>query len=431
MNELIANVGFGFLGGLILNIMPCVLPVLTMKVFHVVQHSSAGDGSSDRVRKLHGVAYTAGILASFTLLASVVVALKAAGQSVGWGMQFQNPAFVGFMTALVFAFGLNALGVFEWSVSMSGRPGHQGYAGSFASGILSAVMSTPCSAPFLGTAASFALGNDTAAWQTFTMFLAIGLGLASPFLAVSFVPKVGKALPKPGPWMETFKQLMGFTLLGATVWLMRVVQAQLTADAANDFLIFLLILGICLWGVHRFGGIMHGALRRYAVRAIALALTIAAALQFASFDKASRRKNEALACAPTTAVVDGKIAWAAWDTKRIASETSSGRLVFVDYTAEWCANCKTNEKLFLETAAVRKALVDTGALAMKADWTDEDDEIRDWLDKLGRKAVPAYAIYTPDGGFDLLPEAITSQMVVDRLRAAVKKFPPKQAAKGG
>ena len=430
MNELFANVGLGFVGGVILNVMPCVLPVLTMKVFHVVQQSSGNDAASQRARKLHGLAYTGGILASFVVLAVAVIALKAAGERVGWGMQFQNPAFVAAMTALIFAFGLNALGVFEWTVSIDGRQGHQGYFGSFASGIVSAIMSTPCSAPFLGTAATFALGADTAWWQTTGMFLAIGVGLASPFLLISFVPTIGKLLPRPGPWMETFKQLMGFTLLGATVWLLRTLQVQVTAASANDFLIFLLVLAIALWAVHQFGGILYGTARRYGVRAAALAITVGAGFALIHFDKAARSGAavEATACKPTDVVCNDKIVWAPWDTKRVAAENKLGRPVFIDYTAEWCANCKANERLFLESDGVRTALVKTGVLPMKADFTNEDDEIQSWLDKLGRKAVPAYVIYLPDGTFDLMPEAITTPMVVEHLHAAAAKFPPKQVA---
>lgn len=430
MNDLFANIGLGFVGGVILNVMPCVLPVLTMKAFHVVEQSGGGDSASARIRKIHGIAYTGGILLSFLVLAALVVALKTAGQRVGWGMQFQNPGFVAGMVALVFAFGLNALGVFEWSVSVSGGRASHGYGGSFASGILSAVMSTPCSAPFLGTAATFALGNDTAWWQTVAMFLAIGMGLASPFVLVSFVPGVGKMLPKPGPWMDTFKQLMGFTLLGAAVWLMRTLQVQVTPAAANDFLIFLLILGICLWGVPQFGGLIHSSVRRYGVRIVALLITAGAGYGLIHMDKAVRGAKAASACKPSDVVCEDKIVWASWNTARVATENKAGRPVFIDYTAEWCANCKANERLVLETDSVRAALVATGVLPMKADLTNDDEEIQTWLDKLGRKAVPAYVIYLPDGSFDLMPEAITPQLVIDHLQAAAKKFPPKQVAIG-
>ncbi|MSQ84169.1 MAG: hypothetical protein EXR77_15020 [Myxococcales bacterium] len=433
MGELLTNLGYGVIGGLILNIMPCVLPVLTMKVYHVVQHARQDVAGGNRARQIHGIAYAGGVLASFALLAIAVIALKAAGSSLAWGMQFQHPPFVAGMAAVIFAFGLNALGVFEWSVSLSGTPQHQGYFGSFVGGILSAVMSTPCSAPFLGTAASFMLAGETPWWQTFSIFMAIGIGLASPFLLISFVPKLSALLPKPGAWMETFKQLMGFTLIATTVWLLGALQAQLTPDSINGFLWFLLVLSMALWGVHHFGGIQFGSVRRYVVRAVALAIVIGAGSGLLQFEKLARKSDEVatVGCKPTQVVCKDKIVWAAFSSKRVADETKGGRPVFIDYTAEWCANCKANERLFLETQGVRQALEATGVLPMKADFTNEDEEIQAWLDKLGRKAVPAYVIYLPDGTFDLMPEAITTQLVVDRLQAAAKRFPPKTVASGG
>ena len=410
--DLLLYLGYALLGGLILNVMPCVLPVLTMKVFHLVEHGSA----SARERRLHGVAYAGGILASFLLLAVLVILLRASGERVGWGMQFQHPPFVATMVALIFAFGLNALGVFEWNVSITGRPGAHGYGASFANGVFASVMSTPCSAPFLGTAAVLALGADVPWWQTVVLFLAIGLGLASPFLLVSFVPAVGRALPRPGAWMETFKALMGFTLLGAAVWLFGALQAQVSRDAATWFLAFLLVLAAALWGVHHFGSVIESTARRLTVRAVAVAVVVAAVLGLVRFDKPAAGGVEV--------AVAGSIAWQAFDSARVRAELARNRPVFMDYTAEWCANCKTNEKLFLETDAVRGSLARTGILPMKADMTNENEEIEQWLDDLGRSGIPAYVIYLPGGKRDLLPEAITADLVVARLDAAAKQFPP-------
>ncbi len=425
--DLLLNILLGFVGGLILNVMPCVLPVLTMKVFHLVEHSSAGDGSTDRTRRLHGLAYTGGILIAFLALAAAVIALKASGDRVGWGMQFQNPRFVAGMVTLVFVFGLNALGVFEWTLSLSGRPGHQGYGASLVNGLFAAIMSTPCSAPFLGTAAAYALGVGTPWYSTLAMFTSIGIGLASPFLLVSFVPAVGRLLPRPGPWMETFKMLMGFSLVGAAVWLMRAFFAQVARDAAADFLIFLLMVSIALWGIHHFGGVLYSTVRRYAVRAVAMALMLASGHYFLHFEPAAAEAASS-DCAPTDTVCRNHIVWSPFDTARVTREHKAGRAVFMDFTAEWCANCKTNEKVFIETDSVRKALVSSGVLPMKADMTNENDEMQGWLDKLGRSGIPAYVIYLPDGSRDLLPEAITSEMLVQHLTDAAKKFPPKAPA---
>jgi thiol:disulfide interchange protein DsbD len=415
--ELLQYIGFGLVGGLILNVMPCVLPVLTMKVFHLLEHSAI----TRREQRLHGLAYTGGVIFSFLVLAAAVIALRASGERVGWGMQFQHAPFVATMVAVVFAFGLNALGVFEFSVSISGRPGGQGYGNSFANGILASVMSTPCSAPFLGSAAAFALGAGVPWWQTLALFLAIGVGLAAPFLAVSFVPGAGRMLPKPGPWMETFKALMGFTLLAAAVWLFGTLQAQISRDAATWFLAFLLVLAVALWGIHRFGGVIHATPRRIAVRVAAIAVVALAGVAMLRFDKPAAE-------AAPAAAGDDHIAWTGFDAGVVKRELAKKRPVFMDYTADWCANCKTNEKLFLETDAVRAALKRSGILPMKADMTNENEEIDKWLEELGRSGIPAYVIYLPDGTRDLLPEAITTEMVVAALDKAGHAFPPLQQA---
>lgn len=424
MQELFLHIGLGLLGGLILNVMPCVLPVLTMKVFHLVEHGHGEDAQHRRARHLHGLAYTAGVLLLFVVLAAVVVGLKASGERVGWGMQFREPRFVAGMTAAMFAFGLNALGVFEFTVSVGGSHKREGYAASVVNGLFAALMSTPCSAPFLGSAAAFALGADATWWQTFAMFLSIGFGLASPFLLISFVPGIGRLLPRPGPWMETFKSLMGFSLLAAAVWMFRTLQAQVSSAAAGDFLAFLLVLAVALWATHQFGGVLYGAARRWTVRLLAAGVTLAGGLLFVHFEPPAASAAAAATVAATDAVVkNGKIAWTPFDPMRVSTETKAGRPVFMDFTADWCANCKTNEKLFLETEAVRQALIRTRILPMKVDMTNENEVMDEWLAKLGRSGIPAYVIWLPDGSYDLLPEAITTEMVVERLNRAAQRFP--------
>jgi len=421
--ELLSYIGLGLLGGLILNVMPCVLPVLTMKVFHLLEHGQGGA----RVRRLHGVAYAGGVLLTFLVLALAVVALRASGERIGWGMQFQHPPFIAGIVALIFTFGLNALGVFEWSVSMSGRPGHHGYGGSFANGIFAAVMSTPCSAPFLGSAAAFALAAETSWWQTVTLFACIGVGLASPFLAVSFVPAIARMLPRPGPWMETFKHLMGFALLGAAVWLFSVLQAQVSRASSAAFLLFLLVLAMALWATHRFGGVIHGTGRRIGVRAVSAAVVLVAGSQLIHFQPVEHAGVRTIGDANGPVVADGKIVWAPFSVQQVAAARAGKRPVFMDFTADWCVNCKTNERVFIETGAVRESLQKGHILPMKADMTNENEEIQSWLDKLGRSGIPAYVIYLPDGTTDLLPEVITTAMVVERLEAASKRFPPQVA----
>lgn len=447
------------LGGLVLNVMPCVLPVLTMKVFHAVEHG----GGDKRARQLHGVAYTAGVVSAFLVLAIGVLALRTAGKHIGWGMQFQHPEFVASLVALIFTFGLNSLGVFEWTLSLSTRPGQEGYGASFGNGVFAAVMSTPCSAPFLGTAAALALAAGTPAWLTVAIFVAIGLGLASPFALVSFVPAAGKLLPRPGAWMETFKHVMGFTLLAAAVWLYGTLQAQISRAAATDFLYFLLVLAVALWGTHHFGGVLHGAARRYTVRALATGLVLVAGWQLVHFERerkptegATRAVNgaplldpmhaaapppsdaTALAVADATTATtapepvddvlrEGHVAWVPFDPTRIRAALANKRPVFIDFTAEWCANCKTNERVSIETDQVRGALDKAHFLPMKADWTNEDELIGQWLQQLGRSGIPAYVIYYPDGTRDLLPEGLVgADTFVEHISAGARKFPATQ-----
>lgn len=418
-------------GGLVLNVMPCVLPVLALKAFHAVEHSK----HDPRVRRMHGWAYTFGTVSLFVGLAIVVLAIKASGKRLGWGMQFQHPPFVAVMTAIVFAFALNALGVFEILISAQGKEGENDKVwGSVVNGWFAAILSTPCSAPFLGTAAAFALASDTAPWQTILVFAAIGLGLAIPYLLLTQIPAFGRMLPRPGAWMETLKQVMGFALLGTAIWLYRTFQLQVTPDSANWFLFFLLALAVALWAGHKFGGVDRTPARQWAVRLVAVAGVFVAYKSMVSFDKRAPvvaiAPDPAASAAPGATgktldpvVVDGKIAWTPYDAKRLEKEKARNRPVFMDFTAEWCASCKANEKAFLETDLVRGTLEKTGILPMKADMTNESPELDAVLEKLGRNGIPVYVIWMPDGTYDLLPITITAEMVSHHLEDAAKKFP--------
>ena len=228
--ELLQTMGLAFLGGLILNIMPCVLPVLTMKIFGLVEHS----GASAAENRKQGIAYTGGILLSFLIFAAVIVAIKASGERVGWGMQFQNPAFVATLAGLMVVLGANALGVFEISISMSVGGDHGGWVGSFINGIVASVMATPCSAPFLGGAAAYALGAGTPAAETVLIFLVIGFGLAFPFLLVAFIPAARALVPRPGNWMNSFKKLNGFLAAGGRGLALRCHQRAVDTRCCDD-----------------------------------------------------------------------------------------------------------------------------------------------------------------------------------------------------
>ena len=413
---------FAFLGGIVLNVMPCVLPVLTMKVFHLIEHAN----EDALTHKKHGIAYAAGVVITFVVFGLFVLGVKATGEQFNWGMQFTEPGFVAALTWLVFVFGLNGLGVFEFSVSVQSEQ-KGGLMGSFVNGIVASVMSTPCSAPFLGTAAGFALAADAAWWHTMSVFVVIGFGLASPFMLISFVPALGRLLPRPGAWMETFKHLMGFTLIAAAVWLFSVLQKQIQTDAASMFVAFLLLTSVAVWAIDRFGGPIHGTARRYGVRIGVVALLVMSGTKMINLEPASRSAATHVATGgayPTgPVVVDDHINWVPFDSSLVASMRVANRPVFIDYTADWCANCKTNERLFIEVPRIREVLTETGILPMVADLTVDNDEINAWLEPFPYAGIPVYAIYLPDGTTDLLPQAITTELLAERLLAASTQYP--------
>jgi len=422
-------------GGLVLNVMPCVLPVLALKAFSVVDH--ARDDAAKR--RKHGFAYTLGTISLFVALALVVIGINHfSGKHFGWGSQFQHPRFVAVMTSIVFAFSLNALGVFELAVSSSREDADEDkFWGSFSNGLFAAIMSTPCSAPFLGGAVAFALSATAAPWQTIVVFATIGLGLALPYLMLTLIPQVSRILPKPGAWMETVKQVMGFLLLGTAVWFYRTLQVQLTPTSANSFLIFLLALAFVLWLGGRFGGVAAPPARRWLIRAIAVG-----ALAFVGTYVVSFAKPEPVAAAATVTsaasareaiVRDGHLAWTPYGKDRITLEQGRKRPVFLDFTAEWCASCKTNDKAFIETDTVRAAFERTGILPMKVDMTNDDDDKSAMVDDVlknqkERSGIPIYVIVFPDGSRDLLPLVITADMVARHLDEAAKKYPASQFA---
>ncbi len=433
--EFLALLGLAFAGGLVLNVMPCVLPVLTLKAFHVFENAHA-DGGQQRIQ---GLGYAAGTTSAFLAFGAVVVSLKSATRVLGWGMQFQHPAFVAALTAIVFAFALNALGVFELSVSSQRGAGGDGFWGAVGNGWFAALMATPCSAPFLGTAAGFALGSDASWWQTELVFAFIGVGLASPFALFTFVPALSRRLPRPGAWMETFKKVMGFSLLATAVWLFDVLKRLISPEGSSWFLGFLLLLGACLWGVEHFGGLSASGARRAGVRAAAVALLALGGWRMVRLERGPRPDMTAR-LEPSDAnkgdegppVVDGHIKWRPFDAAQLERALARGRPVFVDFTADWCASCKTNEAVFLESDPVRKALERTQILPMKADLTEENDELWARVTKLGRNGLPVYVVYQPGGQYDLLPVAITAETVVRSLEGAGEKFPPaRYGALGG
>lgn len=399
---------FGLIGGLILNAMPCVLPVLSLKVFGLVR--SAGLGR--RAVTSGALATAAGILVSFWALAGAAIAAKAAGSAVGWGVQFQRPGFVAFLAVVILLFTLNLWGLFE--IQLPGRlaaaagGGGEGFGGHFASGLFATLMATPCSAPFLGTAVGFALARE--AFEVLAVFTAIGVGMALPYLLLAVAPGTARFLPKPGAWMETLKGVMGFLLAGAMVWLLYVLGNQIAPERLAIFEGILLTVGLATWLASR---APFGSTPRRVWGALALVAGLGA-IALAGGGTAPAR-------AAAVAGDPGGIAWRAWDPAEAERLAAAGTPVFLDITADWCVTCKVNERLILETPEVRAALARHGVVAMKGDWTHRDDAIADFLASHGRYGIPFYMVYRPGREPNVLPELITKDMVISAFADAAPR----------
>lgn len=440
--ELLYYAGLAFIGGLILNVMPCVLPVLTLKLFHLVDHSE----NDAKTNRMHGLAYTAGVVLTFLALAGVLIGLKAAGHAVFYGKQFQNTTFLAVMVTVLVAFALNCFGVFEITVGIAGGEGRDGYSGSFVNGILATILSTPCSAPIFGPAVAYALLKAPPA-HTLVIFGVSGLGLAMPFLLVTHIPALKRFLPRPGAWMDTFKQLLGFTLLATGAWLLGILMNKLPESSNTQFLYFLVVLCLALWAIGRFGNLMHSLARRIGTRVGGTLVVAGMALWLVDLtpksvleaeanaaqqdqtgpsagltpNPASSAGNVAIADAPV--IKDGRINWVDYDKQRIDAEHKRQRPVFADFTAEWCVSCKANEKAVIETEGTRKLLAETNILPMKADMTDENPTLEKEMQRLGRSGIPIYVIYYPDGTHKLLPEIITAEILHGALKEASERYP--------
>ncbi|HEX2255058.1 MAG TPA: thioredoxin family protein [Thermoanaerobaculia bacterium] len=395
----------GVVGGLILNVMPCVLPVLSLKVFGLVK--AAGVGRREVV--VGSLATTAGILASFWALALFAVGARAAGAAVGWGVQFQQPGFVTFLAVVVVLFCLNLWGLFEIplpgrlaTLGGGGAGGDQGLAGHFGSGLFATLMATPCSAPFLGTAVGFALAQS---WPVIlAIFTAVGLGMALPYLALAVAPGAARLLPKPGAWMETLKKVMGFFLAAAAVWLLYVLAGQVSPERLAAIELGLLALALFVWARSRVTrrGVLRHATAAGVVGAAALAMVLAVG-----------------AGTVARASVNAKLVpWVEFDRGAAEQMAADGQLVFVDVTADWCFTCKTNERLVLETADTAALFEEHGVVPMKADWTNRDDAIAAFLADHGRYSIPFYLLYRPGAEPHVFSELLTKGDVREAVERA-------------
>ncbi len=398
---LVVILALALLGGLILNLMPCVLPVLSIKLLSVVGH---GGGEPARVRAGF-LASTAGILTSFLVLATGAVALKAAGLGVGWGIQFQQPVFLIAMALVVTLFACNLWGFFEVRLpgriadaAASGGKG-DGLAGHFGTGVFATLLATPCTAPFLGTAIGFALTRG--AVEIYSVFIALGIGLSLPYLAVAAVPRLATWLPRPGPWMVTLRRILGVALAATALWLITVLAAQ-TGTAAAIIVSVLLVLLVAVLGLSD----RLPRLRRdgawSVVAVLAVMSFLAPTIETASV--APVTKNEVGAT---------EIDWRPFDPAAIPVAVAAGRTVFVDVTADWCLTCKLNKALVLDRGAVREMLSGPNVIAMQADWTRPDPVIAAFLQRFQRYGIPFDVVFGPGApGGRVLPELLTTGNVL-------------------
>ncbi len=414
---IIALLFFAFLGGIILNLMPCVLPVLSLKLFSLIKQAGESRG---RLLALGG-ATTAGILASFWALAAVVAAVKAGGGSAGWGMQFQSAGFIAFMAVILTAFSMSFFGVFEiwlpWSATTKmDEAGHKaGFAGAFFTGALLVLLSTPCSAPFLGTAMGFAFTASTPV--LFLFFTAAGLGLALPYMLVSAFPSVLKVFPKPGAWMVKLQKVMGVLLLATVAWLLWIVNEQAGMAGVGLFAVIVAVSIAGSFVVGKFAppGVAFGR----EVATLGGSIVVIAVVWFAAiapqYENAATEHFNARMQEQMTA--DG---WYRYSPALIEEFAKAKRTVFIDATADWCLTCKTNEAAVLNRDEFRRAMDSLGVALVKADWTRETPEVNALLKSMGKSGVPAYAIY-PAGDASkqiVLPELLTTSAITEKISSA-------------
>jgi len=402
---------FALVGGLILNLMPCVFPVLAMKAA-----SLAGHGGEQAEARRQGLAFGAGVLATFLGLAALLIALRAAGSAVGWGFQLQDPPVVAALALLMLLVALNLSGVFEMGTSLqgvgSGLASRGGLAGSFFTGALAVVVAAPCTAPFMGPALGWALIQPPAA--ALVVFLALAIGFAAPFVAVAFVPGLLARLPRPGAWMDIFKKALAFPMYAAVAWLVWVLTVQVGSDAVPRILGAAVLLALAAW-IAGAAQRQHASGRRHVgLAAAATALGVVAVAGGAFWPAYSTA---------TAAETSGeaKLDDEAYTPQRLAALQAEGRPVLVNYTAAWCVSCQVNDRVALSTHAVSEALKRNNAVYLKADWTKRDGAIAAELASFGRAGVPLYLVYGAKGGQPaILPSILTEGVVVKALDAAGK-----------
>jgi thiol:disulfide interchange protein DsbD len=392
-----------FLGGIVLNAMPCVFPILSLKLL-----SLGRQAHGDRTEALcHGLVYTTGVLVSFAALGGALLALRAGGRAIGWGFQLQTPVFVAVVAYLLLAMGLSLSGVAAFGTGLSGTGGtlvgRSGMAGTFFTGVLATIVATPCTAPFMGAALGFAL--IAPAGVAIGIFLSLGLGLAAPYLAATAIPGWQRVLPRPGGWMELVKQLLAFPLYGTVAWLIWVLIQEAGPGESLAALFGLVLVGFAVW--------IYGRTRLAAPIGRRLGIGLATAGAAAALLLAVSLPTTGEGAAK--AAVQGKLAYEPFTAQRLSALEATGKPVFVNLTASWCVTCLINERVALDSEAVRQAFAERGIVALKGDWTTQNPEITGLLQQFGRSGVPLYLFYGGKGEPVILPQILTAASVLDAL----------------
>ncbi len=396
---LLAALALSFLGGLILNLMPCVFPVLSLKALALVREAP-------HERHLGAAAYTVGVVLSFVLLAGLLLGLRAAGDQIGWGFQLQSPAVVAGLAGLFTLIALNLFGIFEFGnwlpAGVAGWRAQRPWLDQAATGVLAVAVASPCTAPFMGAALGAALTLPPV--QSLAVFAALGLGMAAPYVAFALVPALAARLPRPGAWMERLRHVLGFPMLATVLWLVWVLGQQTGLDGAVALMVLLLALAYALWA--------------WALKGLAWRISAALVLLLGALWAAPSLHQPA--GAPAAAQAQPGAGWGAWSPEAQQAAIASGKPLFVDFTAAWCISCQYNKRNALADAGVQADFAAAGVQRLRADWTLRDAAITAELRRLGRSGVPVYALYTPGRAEpELMPEILS----VDALRARLQSLP--------
>ncbi|WOX06944.1 protein-disulfide reductase DsbD family protein [Microbulbifer pacificus] len=403
-SSLLLALALAFGGGLLLNLMPCVFPVLSIKALAITH---AGDR-----QRLHGWAYTAGVIATFVLIAAIMLGLRGAGEAVGWGFQLQSPVVVAALAYLFFAMGLSLSGVTEFGGRLMGlgasNTGNSGLGGSFSTGALATVVASPCTAPMMGSALGFAVTQP--ALVALSVFAALGAGMAAPFLMLTYIPALAEKLPRPGPWMETLKQLLAFPMYLTAVWLLWVLGRQTGSDGLALVLAGAVAIAFALWLWPRpadSAGKARWLRVAVAIGALTGATWVLPQLESGTQQLATPRASDY---------------WQPYTPQALEAARNQGQPVLINMTAAWCITCLANEKVVLSSDAVRAAVGDFGIVALKGDWTNQDPQITELLTRYGRSSVPLYLLFPAGGGEpQILPQILSRDGLLTAMRGAASR----------